>query len=269
MTSTTLHSNIKTSGKLRKRIAMAVVGLLLLVIVGMTLRANAVSSTTTFNFTQAELNDNWGPERIIPSGGYSSVGPFAGRTNVAEIRIDSFNSATDTYHRTEGIKTKYGATDNFSKPGNLGQSVSVDLYLDPVWGTKAVRAGMWSVGDNGSNGTDAGNYPFGILEFAHVEGYEGFRFAGNNNWVKTRAFEGYGKWVTLNVSLDSTSHKYVYSINGTKVGYANAPKVSTYLYSVILNQRNFGRDPQANLSATSYDVHWHGSAASQTEPDDK
>ena len=250
--------------KFSKFLALAVVGLSLTVLAGMTLRASAAAPTTRFNFTQAELNAHWGAERIAPSGGYVSKQAFD-RSNVVEIGVNSAEANDDVYHRTEGIKTAYAAPDNFSAPGNFGQSVSVDLYLNSDWSNKAVRAGLWTVGDNGNRGTDAINYPFGILEFAHINGYQGFRYGGTDDWVNVAGFKDYGKWVTLKIALDKDTHQYVLSIDGTKVGQTDSPAPSKYLYSVILNQRNFGKDPQGQLSTTSYAVDWQGGVAGSNE----
>ena len=254
--------------KFSKFLALAVVGLSLTVLAGMTLRASAAAPTTRFNFTQAELSAHWGAERIAPTGGYVSKQAFD-RSNVVEIGVNSDKANDDVYHRTEGIKTAYAAPDNFSAPGNFGQSVSVDLYLNSDWSNKAVRAGLWTVGDNGNGGTDAANYPFGILEFAHINGYEGFRYGGNNNWKNVKGFDGYNKWVNFKIALDTQAHQYVMFVNGEKVGQAKSPTPSTYLYSVILNQRNFGKDPQAGLSKASYAVDWQGGVAASDEACEK
>ncbi|MBC7708254.1 hypothetical protein H7Y63_03455 [Polaromonas sp.] len=257
-----------------KRIALAVLAVSLAVVAVTVSHASAVTAPNTrFDFTQAELNTNWGPERIAPSGGFSSVSAFY-RNNVVKININSANASTSAsiehpYYWTEGIKTKQGPADNFSVPGNFGTSVSVDLFLDKDWEDTAVRAGLWSVGDNNAGGTNAANYPFGIIEFAHVSGYEGFRYYGSNGWAQVRGFHGYDKWATLTVSLDSVAHKYNLSVNGDVVATTDAPDASEYLYSVILNQRNFGNDPQTGLNEDSYSAHWHGGVVATASPKSK
>lgn len=245
--------------KFYKQMIIVVAGLFIASMAAMTLSASA--APTTFDFTAAELTNNWGPDRIMPSGGVTSVSGFQGRNNVAQIGIVSADvSQGDIYYRTEGIKTPKGATaEDFSVGGNFGQSVSVDLYLDSAWDTNAVRAGLWTVGDNGSGGTDATSYPFGIIEFANVAGYEGFRYFNPSiGYVNVPGFTGYGQWVTLNITLNPALDTYSYSINGTTVGTSVAPVLSQQLHSVILNQRNFGLDPQSGLTTNDYNVHWHG-----------
>ncbi len=197
-----------------------------------------------------------------------------GRNNVAEIRINSVHpssaaaSLADPYYWTEGIKTSKGPADNFSVPGNFGKSVQVDLYLDAAWDGTAVRAGLWTVGDNNAGGTDAGNFPFGIVEFANVSGYKGFRVWDDSiGWKQVPGFTSFGKWVTFNITLDPVADQYQYSINGKQVATSASPAVSKYLYSVLLNQRNFGKDPQAGLSTPSYMVHWQGGIESDDSKD--
>ena len=247
--------------KFKKQLIIAVAAIFMASFVALTLSASA--APTTFSFTQAELNTNWGPERIAPSGGYSSLATFEGRSNVAEIRINStLAHPTERYYRTEGIKNPKNLADNFAVGGNFGQSVQVDLYLDPAWNNNAVRAGLWTVGDDGANGTDPASYPFGIIEFANVSGHEGFRYYDPivDGYVNLAGFNAsdYGKWVTFNITLNPTTDQYLYSINGVQVASSESPAISTYLHSVILNQRNFGLDLQARLTNNSYTAHWHG-----------
>ena len=247
--------------KFYKQLIVMVAALFMATTLAMSLNASA--ATTTFDFTADELTNNWGPERIAPSGGFSSLPIFDGRTNVAQIGIDSsLAHPTESYYRTEGIKTEKGLVDNFDTPGNFGDSVSVDLYLDPAWTDTAVRAGLWTVGDNGASGTDPVNFPFGIIEFANVEGYEGFRYYNPSieAFVQLAGFNSadYGDWVTFNITLDPVANLYRYSINGAEVATSTSPAVSTYLYSVALNHRNFGLNDQAILNENSYTVHWHG-----------
>ena len=235
-------------------------------IASITLVSFGVSAASPlFSFTQSELDTNWGPERIAPSGGYSSLVSFEGRSNVAKINITSTSASPEVYYRTEGIKNPQNTADNFALGKNFGQSMQVDLYLDPAWNNNAVRAGLWTVGDNGANGTDAGSYPFGIIEFANVGVHEGFRYYDPSaGYVPIPGFDqntGYGKWVTLKITLDPTADRYVYSVDGAQVGFSESPAVSTYLYSAILNQRNFGLDPQTGLTNADYSAHWNGGVA--------
>ncbi|MDL2341670.1 MAG: hypothetical protein QFB87_01150 [Patescibacteria group bacterium] len=261
--------------KFHKRIALAIAALTLILMMLLSVHVTASADTppTRFDFTQAELTNNWGPERIAPSGSFTSVSAF-GRDHVAQISIVSSKASTNAsldnpYYWTEGIKTKPSSADNFDAPGDFGTSVSVDLYLDKAWDNNAVRAGLWTVGNNGSTGTDAANYNFGILEFAHVSGYEGFRYYGPTGWVPVKGFHGYGKWTTLNITLDTENDLYKLSVDGTVVGNTSAPAPSNYLYSVMLNQRNFGKDPQAGLNNVDYSAYWQGGVVSPTGPKSK
>ena len=107
-------------------------------------------------FTQSELDTNWVADRQEPSDGVTSVSAF-GRDEVARIGVDSGETQSGTFYRTEGIKT--------ATPQNFGTAVQVDLYVDPAWENNATRAGFWVVGDDGAGERD--DY-FGIIEFVNL-----------------------------------------------------------------------------------------------------
>lgn len=242
----------------------------ILLTLGLFATANAATTASTFKFTQSELDTNWGPDRREPTGGYSSLSAF-GRANVAQINIDTSKASfypgdidTQNYYSIEGIKTPKGPAENFDAGKNFGQAVEVDLYLDPAWTGNAVRAGLWAVGDNGSGGTSAASDPFGIVEFANIDNYTGFRYYTDDGYVEVPGFTGYGKWVTLKVTLNPATQKYTLSVNGALVGSIPSAAHSTYLRNVILNQKNFGTVPQQSLNENNYSVHWSGVLATAT-----
>lgn len=206
-------------------------------------------------FTQAELNTNWEADRQFPSDGVTSVSEFS-RDDVARIGIDSAETDTNTFRRTEGIKT-VGAQ-------NFGDAIQVDLYVDPDWQNKAVRAGFWVVGDNGAGARDN---LFGILEFVHLEpstsgasaqgNHEGWRFWDSTTglWTNLPTPVTYGEWVTLGIELDTTTQMYNYYLNGDLV--ASATGGENFIRELFLNSYNYGLDEFPNLSNDSYAAHWH------------
>lgn len=217
--------------------------------------ANASSHGLTFEFTQSELDNNWEADRQFPSGGLASVSAF-GRDNVAQIGVDSANPDGDTFRRTEGIKT---VGDN-----NFGETVSVDLYVDPDWQGKAVRAGHWVVGDDGTGARD--NW-YGIIEFVNLEpsssgdsvkgDHEGWRFWDSaNEWTNVNADFEYGEWHTLTIELDPPAEQYEFYVDDAHIGSGLGGE--NFIREVFLNSYNYGSDTFPNLSNDSYSAHWHG-----------
>lgn len=222
--------------------------------------AAIASSTMLASFTQTELNDNWEADRQFPTGDVASVAAF-GRTEVAQLALDSEQTATGTFQRTEGIKT-VGDQD-------FGHAVQVDLYSDPDWEGKAVRAGLWVVGDDGDNGTTGtgsrDNW-FGIIEFVNLEpstsgdsaqgDHEGWRIWDSAiGWINIPAAFTYGDWTTLTIALDTDNKEYSYTIDGVEVGTAAGGE--NFIREVFINSYNYGLDAFTNLSNESYAAHWH------------
>lgn len=212
-------------------------------------------------FTQDELDTNWEADRQFPSDGVASVTSF-GRDNVARIGIDRDLTENNTFRRTEGIKTLVG---------DFGTAVQVDLFIDPEWQNKAVRAGFWVVGDDGSGGRD--NW-FGILEFVNLEpstsgdsaqgDHEGWRFwDSTNGWTNLSTGFAYGEWVTLRIELDTDAEEYNFFIDGALVG--SGPGGLNFIRELFLNSYNFGLDTFPNLGNDSYAAHWHAGGSSLIE----
>lgn len=206
-------------------------------------------------FTQTQIDSNWEADRQAPTDGATSVTAF-GRDNVLRIGIDSSQTHTDTFRRTEGIKT--------SGVGDFGTSVQADVYVDPDWAGKAVRAGLWVVVDNGSG--DRGYY--GILDFISLEpstsgasaqanhvGWRVWRSTDGGVWTDTSAPFTYGQWFNLRIDLDVDAQLYRYFVNGSEIG--TAPANGTFIREVFINSYNYGQDTFPNLSNASYSAHWH------------
>ncbi len=227
----------------------------------------ATASSHLLNpFTQAELDTNWEADRAFPTDGVTSVSAF-GRDDVARLGIDSDETAAGTFQRTEGIKTT--GVDNY------GDSVQVDLYIDPNWENKAVRAGFWVVGDDGAGARD--NW-FGILEFVNLEpstsgasaqgNHEGWRFwsSATGLWTNLNTPFTYGEWVTLGIELDTTTQLYNYYLNGDFV--ASAGGGENFIRELFLNSYNYGLDEFPTLSNDSYAAHWHAGLVDPETKDD-
>jgi hypothetical protein len=217
-------------------------------------------------FTQAELDTNWEADRQFPTDGVVSISAF-GRDPVARIGIDSEETAPGTFQRTEGIKT-VGAQD-------FGTAVEVDLYVDPDWEDKAVRAGFWVVGDDSAGGRDD---LFGIIEFVNLEpstsgdsaqgNHEGWRVWDSTvGWTDLPATGfAYGEWATLGIELDTDAQLYNYYINGNFVLSASGGE--NFIRELFLNSYNYGLDEFPNLGNDSYSAHWHTGVADPETIDD-
>lgn len=221
-------------------------------------------------FTQAELDNDWEADRQFPTGDVVSVSEF-GRDDVARIGIDNTETQLSLFNRTEGIKT-VGVQD-------FGNFVQVDLYIDPDWQDKAVRAGFWVVGDDGSGNRDE---LFGIIEFvnnepcpgedctnqSNITDHEGFRIWDSTiGWSANldTGFE-YGTWVTLGIELDTAEQEYVYYIDGEMVGTAVGGE--NFIRELFLNSYNYGFDTFPNLLSDSYFAHWHAGVADPVAKDE-
>lgn len=216
-------------------------------------------------FTQDELDTNWEADRQFPSDGVTSVSAF-GRDDVARLGIDSSETTAGTFTRTEGIKTVGDQ--------NFGDAVQVDLYLDPDWDNRAVRAGFWVVGDNGAGARDE---MFGIVEFVNLEpstsgasaqgDHEGWRFwDSENGWTNVDTAFQYGEWATLKITLDTDAAEYNFYVNDELIG--SGPGGTNFIRELFLNSYNYGLDEFPNLSNDSYAAHWHVGLNDPTTKDD-
>lgn len=214
-------------------------------------------------FTEHELENNWGPDRQVPSGGVQSVS-FDGCDDVAQLGIDSGNATPggSGFTLTEGIKNPPGPS--ASATGNFGHAVQINLFLDPAWQDNATRAGLWVVGDDGDGARDN---LFGILEFTHIEpstdgtpaitdDFEGWRIweSDPGEWINLPTNFTYGEWVTLRIALDTSTQEYNYFVNGVLVGTATGG--ANFIREVFINHYNFGTHEFPTLNNESYAGHW-------------
>jgi hypothetical protein len=149
------------------------------------------------------------------------------------------------------------------------------LYVDPDWEDKAVRAGLWVVGDDGAGARD--NW-FGIVEFVNLEtstsgdsatgDHEGWRiWDSTNGWTDLATPFSYGEWVKLTIELNTAGSEYNFYVGDDLVG--SGPAGENFIREVFLNSYNYGLDEFPNLSNESYAAHWHGGLVAATDPADK
>lgn len=214
-------------------------------------------------FTQSEIDTNWEGDRQFPSGGATSVSAF-GRDDVLRIGLDSSQTAPGDFQRTEGLKSV--------SPTDFGTAVQVDLYVDPDWQNKAVRAGFWAVGSDSAGGRDE---LYGIIEFVNnvtcpepdctnqpnITDHEGWRIwdTDDNVWTNLDTAFSYGEWATLTIELDPVAEEYIYFIDGAEVG--TGPGGQHFIQGVFLNSYNYGEDSFPTLSSDSYAAHWENGVA--------
>lgn len=241
-----------------KHLTTYIVPVIALLMAAMLLAAPLAASAAPMlsPFTQTELDDNWEADRFFPTDDVTSVTAF-GRDDVARIGIDSSNTQSGTFQRTEGIKT-VGVQD-------FGTAAQVDLYLDPDWEDKAVRSGFWLSGIN-----DVGERApeFVIIEFVNLEpsdsgdsaegDHTGWRaWISGTGWFNLETPYEYGNWYTLAMELDTDAQEYTYSIDGEEVATQAAGGETEYVGELFLNSYNYGLDEFPNLSNDSYTAHWH------------
>ena len=251
MTYTVYRDTVRPAKYKSKSIAAAlIVAVAALFMVGMHAATVAAVSAHMFEFTQTELDDNWDADRRAPSGGYGSVSAL-NRDNVVQLNIDSDETDSSQFHRTEGIKTS----------GNFGQAVQADLYLDAAWDEMPVRAGLWA---NGMDERGAADGPWGIIEFttAGADDFTGWRiWTSGAGWTNmTDVSHAYGEWATLKIALDAAEQEYNYYINGAHVHTGDASSMDegnvTHFHDVVLNSYNYGLE-----GGSDYSAHWHGGLA--------
>jgi hypothetical protein len=201
-------------------------------------QALQTTNYTSVDFTTSEVAA-WSADRTTPSGGYSSLPSYSGRSNVLELNIDKDKQSNlAAFHHTEGIQRQIPASD----------SIKADLYVDADWTTnsKTVRAGLWGVGKNAANAISA--YP--IIEFT-TDGFTGWRAYNSNTGAWQNISAATAGWHTLEITHNKTTNAFDYKINGTTV-HSYDDNNSVAINALILNNKNYG------ASSQSYDVHWDG-----------
>lgn len=145
------------------------------------------------------------PDRTTPSGGYTVD------SNSLELRINNNNASPSTgFSRTEGLKGSF----------SVSRSISAELYVNPDWSGKPIRAGLWGVA---SSATGPGvSWP--IIEYTTIGGDDG-SFIGwrvfdtvNGGWTNLPSVTAAsGSWYKLDISYNPATRSYDYYVNGTLV----------------------------------------------------
>lgn len=212
--------------------------------------ANAAPDTAYTNVDFGSLSLT--PDRQTPSGGYSVSG------GVLTMNID--NTAANTsgggFYQTEGLQGTIPAS----------QSVEAQLYVDPAWAGKQIRAGLWGIA---TSGTTAGS-AWPIIEYTTVGdgGFTGWRVFDtmNGGWTNLPSVAATsGHWYTLEDAYNQNTDQYDYYVNDAHVFSLPANDgTNSYgkLTGVIFNSKNFA----TNNHADDYSVQWRNFAYGDTKP---
>ena len=192
--------------------------------------AQIASAAPLSSYTNTSFSGfTWTNDRSAPSGGYEIV------ADSLKMNIDNLNaSSTAGFYRTEGIKTTVPAGTN---------SVKAEIYVDPSWGSKPVRAGLWG---------DGAGYP--IIEYTNgVAGHTGWRVYDTNTgvWHNIATTVTAGQWYAVEVAINPTTNMYEFYVNNTKVG-PSFTSAYTALGGMIFNNFNSGTGNVAD----NYSVQW-------------
>lgn len=235
----TYHQSVTKDSTNRLLKAVMTTAAAILLAVGATAQVGAASapvSYTTTPFTVAEVA-TWAPDRTSPTGGYGSVS-FGGRDNVLELKLNHNLVSSNPFYQTEGLQKDIPDSD----------SIKADVYVDSTWAGKTVRAGLWGVGHDALD--EISSYP--VIEYS-TDTTNGWRYWRVNRWVNLAGVAvNKGAWNSLAITHDSTTHKFVYSVNGAQV--ATSPdEGSNTIAAAIINSKNYGlADYAAHWSNFSY-----------------
>jgi hypothetical protein len=183
-------------------------------------------------------------DRTTPSGGFG-VSP----SDILSMSIDNTNASSSSgFYRTEGLQGSLSTS----------QSISGELYVDPAWDGKPVRAGLW--GTTSSSTASGAAWP--IIEYTTIgDGdFTGWRVFDtmNGGWTNlTSLMATPGEWYDLRIAYNPTDDTYDYYLNNTLVvslPAADGSDVYSDFTSVIFNSYNSA----TGSSADDYTVQWRG-----------
>lgn len=182
-------------------------------------------------------------DRQAPSGG-QSITP-------AELTIGVDNTAANTsgtgFYQTEGLQGSFPTS----------QTISAELYVDPAWSGKQVRAGLW-----GTTHSATGPYTgWPILEYTTVgdgsfTGWRMYDTMVTGDWTNLPAIDATpGSWYTLEIAYNGDTDMYDYYINNVLAGSLTAMDGGdTYnqFDGVIFNNKNFATTNSADDYMTTW-----------------
>lgn len=188
---------------------------------------------------------NLSTDRSVPSGGYTQSG------DSLTLRVDNTAANTSSsFYQTEGLQSPLAAS----------RSIRAQLYVDPTWAGKPVRAGLWGIAGN----TSTSDVAWPIIEYTNTGdgSYTGWRVFDtiNGGWTNVSSVSATsGQWYTLEITFNAATNSYDYYVNGslaiskTAVDTSVTPAL-TYgnLQGVIFNNYNTATGDHAQ----DYAVQW-------------
>ncbi len=228
-----------TVSRYAKRIGLtvAVAALMAQPLAGFIGNFNLAHAATTTQYQATGFSDlAWAPDRMTPSGGYSVAG------NSLTLGVDNTKANPDTWRQTEGVQAAVPTGINAAK---------ATVHIDPTWGSKPVRAGLWLT----TALADASDMAWPIIEYTNnIDGYTGVRVYDTmttGQWTNVAGYSGVAD-ITFEISVNPENGDYEFFANGAKVGGYSAENY-TVVKNIIFNVRN-----SATTVADDYSVTWSG-----------
>lgn len=214
---------------------------------------------------------SWSTDRYDPCT-FSLTNGINGRNNVLDIgvcssdRIDQRPSAYQyAFYNYQGKQIGIDGL-NVSPPAS--QSVSYDLWLDPLWEDAAngyVAPSMWMRFDQ-VNSNDEGTAWYPILGFSNTSGTGVARYWDSSlGWQTLAATLNYGAWNTF--SLLATGNVFEAYVNGALMYTETADPGTTRLTNVFFEAYNFDNSYSPNGNGGNYDAYWTNSGPQEVIPE--
>jgi hypothetical protein len=195
-------------------------------------------SHTDVSFTDLSLV----PDRQTPSGGFTIT------RDLLTMNIDNTkaNILGGVFYQTEGLQGTIP----------VSQSISAELYVDPAWAGKPIRAGLWGIAKS-NTATDSA-WP--IIEYTTVgdNSFTGWRVFDtiNGGWTNLHNVSANsGHWYNLEIAFNPLTRHYNYYVEDKFVRSLPAidgSNVYGNLTGAIFNNKNFATANPAN----DYKVQW-------------
>lgn len=197
------------------------------------------------------LPAGWDIDRYDPDF-FGYAGPFQGRNNVLEIRIDeSDNQAnrppgfSSSFYNTQG--RQYGIDHTTAGAGSI---LSADLWIPSSWSDELTygtrRTDMWGIMTDGSSVVD---YP--IIGFTNEGNTPRFRIWDATSWVDLLVLPVYDTWNSFAMLFTGTSFEYY--VNQQLV-YIDQTTAGALGYQGIIMQGSVYDQGRGN-----YQIYWSNS----------